>query len=110
MITWDGQWCPSTVPQHHLYSVQIPDHLKRMMHADTMINLDITTICQGLSLVSNDYIDAGACWHDYGDLSLFSLNSADTHWRIGPSGLRNRPYASLSLEPKPQHRGDWLGH
>ena len=74
-----------------------PDHLKRMVHADTMINLDITTICQGLSLVSNDYIDAGTCWHDYGDLSLFSLNSADTHWRIGPSGLRNRPYASLSL-------------
>ena len=74
-----------------------PDHLKRMVHADTMINLDITTICQGLSLVSNDYIDAGTCWHDYGDLSLFSLNSSDTHWRIGPSGLRNRPYASLSL-------------
>ena len=74
-----------------------PDHLKRMVHADTMINLDITTICQGLSLVSNNYIDAGTCWHDYGDLSLFSLNSADTHWRIGPSGLRNRPYASLSL-------------
>ena len=77
------------------------DHLKHEVHADAVSGLDIATVCQALSLVSNDYVDAGFCWHDYGELSRFSLYGSGTHWLIGPAGFANRPYASLSLNRNP---------
>ena len=77
------------------------DHLKRNVHASAAMSVDVTAVCQALSLVSNDYFDAGFCWHDYLELSLFSLSSADTYWSVGSAGLRNRPYASVSLNRSP---------
>ena len=79
------------------------DHLRRNVHAAAASDLDVTSVCQALSLVANGYFDAGFCWHDYGELSLFSLNSADTYWPVGPVGPRNRPYASISLNRSPSH-------
>ena len=77
------------------------DHLRRNVHAAATTDLDVAAVCQALSLVANGYFDAGFCWHDYGELSLFSLSSADTYWPVGPAGLRNRPYASISLNRSP---------
>ena len=77
------------------------DHLRRNVQAAAVTDLDVATVCQALSLVANGYFDAGFCWHDYGELSLFSLNSADTYWPVGHTGPRNRPYASISLNRSP---------
>ena len=77
------------------------DHLQRNVHAAAEAGLDVAAVCQALSLAANGYFDAGFCWHDYGELSLFSLNSADTYWPVGPNGPRNRPYASISLNRSP---------
>ena len=73
------------------------DHLRCHVHAEAATDLDVAAVCQALSLVGNGYFDAGFWWHDYGELSRFSLSSADTYWPVGPAGLRNRPYASISL-------------
>jgi len=80
------------------------DHLRRNVHAEAATDLDVAAVCQALSLVANSHFDAGFCWHDYGELSLFSLSSADAYWPVGPAGLRNRPYASISLHRSPNPR------
>ena len=77
------------------------EHLRRNIQAEAATDLDVTAVCQTLSLVANGHFDAGFCCHDYGEISLFSLNSADTYWPVGPAGLRNRPYASISVHRNP---------
>lgn len=51
--------------------------------------VNIATVCQALSLESDDYVDAGFYWNDYQELDAFSLGVDETTWFMGNAGVRS---------------------
>ncbi len=51
--------------------------------------VNIATVCQALSLESDDYVDAGLYWNDYQELDAFSLGVDETTWFMGNAGVRS---------------------
>jgi len=51
--------------------------------------VNIATVCQALSLESDDYVDAGFYWNDYQELDAFSLGVDDTTWSMGNARVRS---------------------
>ena len=51
--------------------------------------VNIATVCQALSLESDDYVDAGLYWNDYQELDAFSLGVDDTTWSMGNARVRS---------------------
>ncbi len=51
--------------------------------------VNIATVCQALSLESDDYVDAGLYWNDYQELDAFSLGVDETTWSMGNARVRS---------------------
>ena len=51
--------------------------------------VNIATVCQALSLESDDYVDAGFYWNDYQELDAFSLGVDETTWSMGNARVRS---------------------
>ena len=69
------------------------DEARRQVEAAPIPNIDITAVCQVLSLVSNRCIDIGFYWNDYGALANFLRSGNVPQW--SPTSARLKTQMSL---------------
>ena len=60
------------------------------IQANVVGDVDINTVCQALSLVSDSYVDIAFCWNDYQELATFSLSGDIITWAKGNARVKSR--------------------
>ena len=64
----------------------------RYVQANLVEDVDIDTVCQALSIESDNFLDVAFCWNDYQELASFSLSGSNSiSWSSGTERVRSRP-------------------
>ena len=68
----------------------LPESLEasQQVSAKSVSGIDIATVCQALSLESDNCVDVGFYWNDYGDLTNFLHGGNIPSWSFPPERLR----------------------
>ena len=64
--------------------------LEQNVHTTAIRNIDIDTVCQAVSLVSDSFVDTAFHWNDYQELAAFTLTNANLSWSRGLAHYRGR--------------------
>ena len=71
----------------------------RHVQANLVGDVDIDTVCQALSLESDNFLDVAFCWNDYQELASFSLSDKSSTWSTGNKRVRSHSgLKSMSTE------------